>query len=186
MKKSINKKIKITIACLGVILIILLLIIVILNYANNNKKRTSEYVRPEVIQPMFSEKFFNQYNGDVAQNEILETLSKFVYYIVDNKAKINNLDETTMNIEYSENEEFYKNIGIQSEEAFTNIMSIVKNIDQDKLEVSYTSFEINSLTEQNGIYKVLFAIKFSNVDEITLNLNIESSLDKSYIISIER
>lgn len=179
-----NKKVKKLIMILFVVLVILLLTQAIIKTFYNNKKRTSEYIRPDVIQPMFSEKFFNMYKGEGSEKDILGTLSKFVYFIVDNKDKIDNLNEDSIKQEFLKDKEYYNSIGIQSEENFKNIMTKVKNIKSNSLNVSYTSFEIDTLTKMDGKYLIDFSIKFENVDEIKFKIEIEPTYNKDYLINV--
>lgn len=185
MKRKINKNLKIILAILFVIFIILSITVFAIKYSYKNKERDSEYVRPEVIQPMFQEKFFSKYKGEINQEEILEDLSDFVYYLVDNKQNLDNLldDDSILN-EYSKNETFLKKIGFSTADEYSKIIKKIQEIGNDELDVSYTSFEVNTIINKENSIIVNFSVKFVDEDEITFLLEIQKTSENDNVISL--
>lgn len=183
-KEKLEKKIKHIIIFLIILLLVIMLIIGVLRLINRNKERDGIYVRPEVINPMFSDRFFKEYNGEVNKEEVLNRLTDFIYYIIDNKQEIDSLDSQKLLNQYNQNEEKFKLMGFKTKEEYLEIMSIIQNINSNELEFSYASFETNTIKKMNDKVVVKISLKFVDVDEIMLNLEIDKAYQSEDIIHI--
>ena len=146
---------------------------------NNNavvdtRERDTAYERPDIISPMQKEKLFNEYS-QINEKSVLESLTKFVYYITDNKAQISNMSDEKIEEEYNLKYNDFKQMGITNKTYYNYIINILKNINKDELELSYTQFDVSTIEKiENGI-TIKFNIKYVDVDEIGLNLVIKNN-----------
>ena len=114
-KKDINIPIIALLALLLIMLIIVTAITLILNnfkgtdtsneknnIVSNSQERPKEYVRLDTVYPMEFDKFLNLYSGNVPKEYILEKITNFVYYFMDNTDSIDNVTDNNIS-------EFYKN-----------------------------------------------------------------------------
>ncbi len=184
VKRDIQKKFKYTIMILIILICIIMLIIGALRLINRNREREGEYIRPETVNPMFSENLFKKYTGENSKEDILGSLTDFIYYIIDNKQEINNLKVDELAKRYKQNENKFKLMGISTEEDFLKIMDTVQNIDSNELKFSYASFEIDTIERLNEKVVIDFALKFVDTDEIIFKLEIENSYYTDGIIHI--
>ena len=137
---------------------------------SNTKERDTDYERPDIISPMQKERLFKEYKGQIKENDVLESLTKFVYYITDNKQKISNMTEEEIEKDYMNNSTKYRKMGILTSQYYKYIANLLKDIEKEKLELSYTQFDTNTIEKiENGII-MKFNIKYVGIDEIGLKL----------------
>lgn len=180
-KDIIQKNIKKFMIFLIILLVIIMIVIGILKLIYRNKEREGDYVRLETITPMFSENFFRKYNGEVSKEDILNSITDFIYYIMDNKQELTKLNQEELIQKYHENEEYFKTIGFASVEDFVTIIGVIQRIDIDELDFSYASFEVNTIENLKDKTLVNLSLKFVNANEITLKLQVEKKSQEEII-----
>lgn len=180
-KDNIKKIFKKIMIFLIILLIIITMIIGVLKLIYRNKEREGDYVRLETITPMFSENFFRKYNGEVSKEDILNGITDFIYYIMDNKKELTKLNQEELIQKYDENEKYLKTIGFASVEDFVRIIAVVQKIDNDDLDFSYASFEVNTIENLKDRFCINLSLKFVDVSEIVLKLEVEKKLQEEII-----
>lgn len=181
MKKDDIKKV---IIFLIILLIIIMMIIGVMKLINSNREREAIYVRPEVINPMFSENLFKKYTGEISKDEILNRITDFIYYIVDNKQELTTLNVEELTQKYKQDEKYFKTIGFSTLEDFLKTIAAIQKINNDELKFSYASFEIDTIENFNNKLFVNLSLKFVDVNEILLKLEIEKKFQEEGIIHI--
>lgn len=180
-KDNIRKNIKKIMIFLIILVVIIMMIIGVLKLIYRNKEREAVYVRPDTINPMFSENFFKKYKGDVSKEDILNRLTDFIYYIIDNKQELTKMNEQELSQKYNKDEKYLKTIGFASLEDFLRIIAIIQRIDSDELNFSYASFEINTIENLKDKFCVNLSLKFVDTNEIVLKLQVEKKAQEEII-----
>lgn len=171
MKKKNYRRI--IIIC-GILILILILAIIIIKIVMLNQENELELsvtnTETEKIIPMSAEGFFQNYNGDVLEDDVYLAITKLANYIKDNKQEIDSWTTDDIDNVYSQNEEEFNSMGIINSTEFTNIIEEVKKIEEDELTLSYTAFNTNTISYISNSIEVEISIKYTNVDSIDLLL----------------
>lgn len=178
MKDKKGKKIIILILILSLISFVILLYINIKMDKEKNKERDSEYVRLEVVYPMKISEFSKEYGGNVSDEYILEKITEFIYYIVDNKLEIDNLNENQIAEKYEANQENLNNMGIESAEDYKDIIVEIQKLNKGSTEYSYSEFQIDTIKRANGKTTIDLEVKFTNSKPIYFNIAINNDIDQ--------
>lgn len=189
-----KKKLKRIILILFILILILVIATVIAVLALNNDEEVEEEtvigssgsnINSEKVIPISAEDFFQNYNGNVDEDDVYTAITKVAYYIIDNKQEIDNLDDEDIEEKYLENEEYFKSIGLIEEENFENIIKLAKTIDSDELSFSYTAFDIDTITNLDDGVSVDVIIKYTGIDKITVNLILAMDSETENAIEID-
>lgn len=143
-----------------------------------DKERDSEYVRPDVINPMQKESFFQKYNGNVPEGDVLEKITGLVYYFTDNKQSLNIMNEEELSSEYEKNTQNINNIGILNVSDFIEITKLYQTLNNN-LELSYVYFDLDTLEVVDDVTKIELEIKYVGMDEIRIKMDLNNEYDKS-------
>lgn len=186
MKKKNFKRI--IIIC-GILILILVFAIIIISIVSNTGESdalgtSNTNLDTDKVIPMSAEAFFQEYTGDVSEEDVYKVITKLANYIIDNKQDINNWDTDEMYDIYSENEEEMKDMGIVDDESFVNIMKEAKEIQEDELSLSYTSFEIDTISSVSDGIEVEIIIKYAGVDALTFILSLSNDASSENPIQI--
>lgn len=183
-KKHIESKIFHIVTVLIIILFILLITlgIFIQMFSKNEKnkktneviERDAEYVRPEKIHLMDQEKFFKNYSGIVKEEKVIDIITNYIYYLIDNKKDIENIEDS--NKEYINNKQKLENMGIISNYEYGKIVNIIKNMNPEKLELSYAEFDMGTLNESLNNISIDLRIKFVDIDNV---MRVKMDISKS-------
>lgn len=144
-----------------------------------NKERDTEYVRLELIYPMKVSEFSKEYGGNASDEYILKKITEFIYYIIDNKLDIDNLNENQIVEKYEADEENLKNIGIENAEDFKDIILEIQKLNKGSAEYSYSEFQINTIKRTKGKTSIDLEVKFTNSKPIYFNIAINNDIDES-------
>lgn len=190
-KKDINIPIIALLALLLIMLIIVTAITLILNnfkgtdtsneknnIVSNSQERPKEYVRLDTVYPMEFDKFLNLYSGNVPKEYILEKITNFVYYFMDNKDSIDNVTDNNISEFYNNNKQTLNNIGITTQEDFQKIVQAVKEINTKSLELSYAQIKTDTLINSNGVITAEFELKYTYYDPINLEIKINNNYEE--------
>lgn len=190
-KKDINIPIIALLALLLIMLIIVTAITLILNnfkgtdtsneknnIVSNSQERPKEYVRLDTVYPMEFDKFLNLYSGNVPKEYILEKITNFVYYFMDNKDIIDNVTDNNISEFYNNNKQTLNNIGITTQEDFQKIVQAVKEINTKSLELSYAQIKTDTLINSNGVTTAEFELKYTYYDPINLEIKINNNYEE--------
>lgn len=194
MKKKKSKKINIHMLVLLVFLLVILIIVTSITLitgnfksinseqttniaANETQERPKEYVRLDTVYPMEIEKFLNIYSGNVPKEYILEKITNFIYYFMDNKDTIDNITDNNISEFYNTNKDTLNNIGIESEEDFKPIVNAIKTMNTKNLEFSYAQIKTDTLINSGDTTTAEFELKYTYYDPIMLEIKIENSYD---------
>lgn len=190
-KKDINIPIIALLALLLIMLIIVTAITLILNnfkgtdtsneknnIVSNSQERPKEYVRLDTVYPMEFDKFLNLYSGNVPKEYILEKITNFVYYFMDNKDSIDNVTDNNISEFYNNNKQTLNNIGITTQEDFQKIVQAVKEINTKSLELSYAQIKTDTLINSNGVTTAEFELKYTYYDSINLEIKINNNYEE--------
>ncbi len=143
-----------------------------------DKERDSEYVRPDVINPMQKESFFQKYNGNVPEGDVLEKITGLVYYFTDNKQTIDIMNEEELTKEYENNTQKINDIGILDVSDFIKITKLYQTLNNN-LELSYVYFDLDTLEVVDDVTKVELEIKYAGMDEIKIKMDLNNEYNKS-------
>jgi len=152
---------------------------------DTRERDDTTYVRPDIISPMQKEKVFNSYVGQFDEEKVLESLTEFVYYIVDNKEKISNMNDEDISNEYSNNKVKYEKIGILTLESYVEIINTIKKIEGKNVELSYTQFDVNTIERINNGIVMKFNIKFVGINEISFKLTLFNKSINDNVLRID-
>ena len=100
---------------------------------------------------------------------------------MDNKKELTKLNQEELIQKYDENEKYLKTIGFASVEDFVRIIAVVQKIDNDDLDFSYASFEVNTIENLKDRFCINLSLKFVDVSEIVLKLEVEKKLQEEII-----
>lgn len=187
MKKN-NKKKRKNIQLITLFLIVLLIIFAIILFIiiKQNKKtpqeRTSAYVRAETIYPISISKFSEEYVGEINEEYIMEKITDFIYYIMDNKEYLDKINSQNINEEYEKNEIDLNELGIENLEQFNEFISKVQTIKKQELKYSYSEFKMDTLKISSSKTQIDLDIKFVEEEPITFKLEINNYYDKNEIL----
>ena len=185
-----KKKLKKIILILFILIAILILaIILIINNNDETEENASELsisnINSEKVIPISSESFFQNYYGNVSEDDVYMTLTNIAYYIIDNKQEINEWLDDDIENAYLINEQYFKTIGLVEKENFYNIINLAKGIDSDELSLSYTAFEIDTISYLSNSISVDVTIKYVDVEEISLLLILDNEEESENPIEID-
>lgn len=175
--KKTEKKIKIALIILAILIIIIVITLSILLKKNKPQERANTYVRPETIGLISQDEFFKKYGGSVPQKYIMEKITDIVYYISDNKNKIDNMTNSEISKEYKNNEQDLKEIGFENEEDYKNIILEVKKIGTKEAELSYAEIVTEEIKRNNGYTKSPLIIKYVGLEKLKLQIEISNTND---------
>lgn len=175
-KKKKNNKLKLILLCLFVIIIVL----VIVNLAHKKKEpkeipdteRNTPYTRPDTVSLIGQDDFFKQYEGNVSYYTIMDKITEFVYYIIDNKLDIDEMTEEELMKEYETNETEFKNIGIQSSEDYKQMMLVVQKLGIGEVEFAYAEIPEETVKQGDEYTTGELVIKFVEKDELRFKIQI--------------
>ena len=186
MKNKLTKKNR-NILLLLILLLLFILMLLAITLVLKPKNNTTEpevkdreriytpYVRPETISLISEDSFFDAYDGTVSRDLIMEKITGFVYYIIDNKQQICLISEKQVEKEYNKREEELNNIGITSIDDYNSIIKELKKIDNDELEFSYAIIDENTMKKDNNNVSAEFIVKFVSIDELKFEININDN-----------
>ena len=179
VRSKIHNIIIVLIVMIFILLITLGILIQMFSKNENNKttevvKRNEEYVRQEKIHLMDQEKFFNSYSGVVKEEKIITFITNYIYYLIDNKNNIENLED--INKVYINNKQKFENMGIISNNEYEKIVNTIKNMNTTKLELSYAEFDMETLIESSNNISIDLRIKFVDIDNV---LKVKMDISKS-------
>ena len=186
MKNKLTKKNR-NILLLLILLLLFILMLLAITLVLKPKNNTTEpevkdreriytpYVRPETISLISEDSFFDAYDGNVSRDLIMEKITGFVYYIIDNKQQIGLISEEQVEKEYNKREEELNNIGITSIDDYNSIIKELKKIDNDELEFSYAIIDENTMKKDNNNVSAEFIVKFVSIDELKFEININDN-----------
>ena len=186
MKNKLTKKNR-NILLLLILLLLFILMLLAITLVLKPKNNTTEpevkdreriytpYVRPETISLISEDSFFDAYDGTVSRDLIMEKITGFVYYIIDNKQQIGLISEEQVEKEYNKREEELNNIGITSIDDYNSIIKELKKIDNDELEFSYAIIDENTMKKDNNNVSAEFIVKFVSIDELKFEININDN-----------
>lgn len=173
--KKTKNNIKIALIILAILIIIVLITLSILSKKNKPQERTGPYVRLETIGLISQDEFFKKYGGSVSQEYIMEKITDLVYYISDNKEKIDNMTNNEITREYKNNEQKLKEIGFETEEDYENIILEVKKIGKKEAELSYAEINTENIKRNNGYTKTQLIIKYVGLEKLKLQIEISNT-----------
>lgn len=153
--------------------------------SSNLRERDTDYERPDTISPMFKERLFKEYEGKINEDEILNSLTEFVYYITDNKKEISQMSEEDIQDKYNANKDRFEKMGILTLDYYKYIINIMKSIEKNELELSYTQFDVNSIEKIDSGIILKFNIKYVETNEISLKLIIHIPSGRNTISFVE-
>ncbi len=176
--KELRKRILIIISIILIINLILFVVLLVVNSKTSKevfRERDTDYVRPELISLIDEDDFFEDYGGSVSKEYILTRISNLIYYISDNKEKIDNWNEQEIAKEYNENTNDLKSIGFENVEHFSKVINKVKSIGRGTADFSYAEFDIENekRTENSTIYEL--TVKFASLDPLKIKTIISNT-----------
>lgn len=180
-KKEKNNRIilLILILCLLFVLMILAITIVIKPKKQPQQSETKDreriettYVRPETISLIAEDAFFKAYEGRQSRETIMEKITDFVYYIVDNKQTIDTLSQDQIHKEYEEESDELNNIGIISEEDYTEIINTIQTTGDGELEYVYAIINEDTIKNEEKFISAELDVKFVEKEELKFMINI--------------
>lgn len=182
MKNKIKKQRKNIILLILILLLTLIAILIGITIRKDKKpmqqERTAPYVRPEIKYPINFSEFSEQYSGNFSKDYIIEKITNFIYYIIDNKKEINNLTTDDIEKKYTENQVYLKDLGIENAEDYKNIILQIQKLNSDDLSCSYYEFDFESIDITSETTKVNVKIKFLGIDETIFNIEIKNKYEK--------
>lgn len=184
-KKSSFKRI--IIICLITIIVILIALSNLKTKSEENtnivekQERPNEYVRLSTVHSIDEERFFNKYDGNVSKSNIIDKITKFIYYFIDNKT-ILNISEDEIKEKYEESKSSLNGLGITTLQDYEKIIKHINNSTNTELELSYTEFIVDSIksTEESTI--VDFNIKFVDLEILKCQIEIVNNTENQLII----
>ena len=183
MKNKLTKKNR-TILLVLILLLLFLLMLLAITLVLKPKNNTTEsevkdreriytpYVRPETISLISEDSFFDAYNGNVSRDLIMEKITGFVYYIIDNKQQMDLISEKQVEKEYNNREEELNNIGITSIDDYNSLIKELQEIDNDELELAYAIIDEDTIKNDDNNVTAEFMVKFVSIDELKFEINI--------------
>ena len=145
----------------------------------DSQQRPEEYVRLDTVYPMEIEKFFNFYSGNVPREKVLETVTNFIYYFIDNKGDIDSITDDNISEFYNNNKETINNAGMVTEEDFKNIVNAIKMINTKNLEFSYAQIKSNTISNVDGVTSAEFELKYTYYEPIILEIKVANTDDEN-------
>lgn len=186
-KKSSFKRI--IIICLITIIVILIALSNLKTKSEENtnivekQERPNEYVRLSTVHSIDEERFFNKYDGNVSKSNIIDKITKFIYYFIDNKT-ILDVSEDEIKEKYEESKSSLNGLGITTLQDYEKIIKHINNSTNTELELSYTEFIVDSIksTEESTI--VDFNIKFVDLEILKCQIEIVNNTENQLIIRV--
>lgn len=203
MKEKNFKRIIIICGALILILVLVLVIIIISIVSDTGESdalgTTNNYLDTDKVIPMSAEEFFQEYYEyyeydvddteegyaeKVSEEDVYMAITKLAKYIIDNKEDIDGWTSNEMYDIYSGNEEEFKSMGIVDEDSFVDIMKKVQEIEEDDLALSYTAFDIDTISKSSDKFEVEFTIKYTGVDALIFILELSTDASSENPIQI--
>lgn len=178
-QKKLENSIKIALVILLIISIILFIILSIILKRTKTQERSGVYVRPENISLISQDEFFRKYGGSVSKDYIIQKITSLVYYISDNKEKIDNMETDQIAEEYKNNEKELKQTGFENQEDYENIIKEIKKQGKKEAELSYVEILTENIKRNNGFTIADLVVKYTQLEKIELSIQISNTRNQS-------